>query len=68
VNAFNDLINKWGLLEIKDPNRSFSWSNNKKNPIMAKLDRVLVSVNWDNKYPLANVRMRPKGCSDDNPG
>jgi hypothetical protein len=30
VNAFNDLINKWGLLEIKDPNRSFSWSNNKK--------------------------------------
>jgi hypothetical protein len=24
VNAFNELINKWGLTEIKDPNRSFS--------------------------------------------
>jgi hypothetical protein len=34
---------------------------------MAKLDRVLVSISWDNKYPLADVRMLPKGCNDHNP-
>jgi hypothetical protein len=34
---------------------------------MAKLDRVLASVCWDSKYPLSNVRMLPKGCSDHNP-
>jgi hypothetical protein len=34
---------------------------------MAKLDRVLASVSWDSKYPLSNVRMLPKGCSDHNP-
>lgn len=34
---------------------------------MAKLDRVFASVGWDNKYPLANVRMLPKSGSDHNP-
>jgi hypothetical protein len=67
VNAFNDLINKWGLMKIKGPNRVFSWSNNKKEPILAKLDRNFVSVSRDNKYPLANVRMLPKSGIDHNP-
>jgi hypothetical protein len=34
---------------------------------LAKLDRILVSVSWDNKYPLANVRMLPKSGGDHNP-
>jgi hypothetical protein len=44
VNAFNKLINKWGLIEIRDPNRSFSWTNNQKSPIMEKLDRVTIKT------------------------
>jgi hypothetical protein len=52
---FNNWINTWGLLEIKDPNRIFSWSNNQRPPIMAKLDRILCYVDWDSKYPLAQV-------------
>jgi hypothetical protein len=57
MTTFNDWINKWGLIEIKDPSTSFTWSNNQENPIMAKLDRVLVPVEWDNKYPLTKVNM-----------
>jgi hypothetical protein len=53
MNAFNEMINKWALIELKDPNRSFSWTNNQENPILAKLDRVLISVEWDSNYPFA---------------
>jgi exonuclease III len=67
VEQFNNWINTWGLLEIKDPNRIFSWSNNQRPPIMAKLDRILCSVDWDSKYPLAQVKFLPKGVSDHNP-
>jgi hypothetical protein len=54
-------------MEIKDPSRAFTWSNNQVNPIMATLDRVLVSVHWANKYPMAKVTTLPKGVSDHNP-
>jgi hypothetical protein len=58
---FNDWINCWGLIEIKDPCRYFSWSNNQESPIMATLDRILVSTNWEVKYPLVRVNMLPRG-------
>jgi hypothetical protein len=67
MNAFNELINKWGLIEIRDPNRSFSWTNNQESPILTKLDRAMVSVDWDNKYPMAKVTMMPEGITDHNP-
>jgi hypothetical protein len=34
---------------------------------MSQLDRVFASVEWDIKYPLANLVMLPKGVSDHNP-
>jgi hypothetical protein len=34
---------------------------------MSTLDRVLASVQWDAKYPLARVKTLPKGVSDHNP-
>jgi hypothetical protein len=55
VDAFNEWINKWALIEIKDPCRTFTGTNNQECPIMAALDRVLVNVEWEAKYPLAKV-------------
>jgi endonuclease/exonuclease/phosphatase family metal-dependent hydrolase len=34
---------------------------------MAALDRILIFVDCDAKYPLARVKMLPKGASDHNP-
>jgi hypothetical protein len=34
---------------------------------MATLDRVLVSTQWEAKYPLARVTNLPRGVSDHNP-
>jgi hypothetical protein len=67
VNAFNDFINHWDMLELKDPTRLFTWSNKQETPIMAVLDRILVNVEWDSKFPLSKVKVLPKGCSDHNP-
>jgi hypothetical protein len=64
---FNDWINCWGLIETKDPCRSFSWSNNQESPILATLDRILVSTVWGVQYPLVRVNMLPRGVSDHNP-
>jgi hypothetical protein len=30
ANLFNNWINCWGLIEIKDPCKSFTWSNNQE--------------------------------------
>jgi hypothetical protein len=34
---------------------------------MATLDRILITVHWEAKYPLAKVTILPKGVSDHNP-
>jgi hypothetical protein len=65
--AFNDWINKWRLIEYSDPHRAFTCSNNQTNHIMAKLDRMLATVDWDLKYPLAGLIVLPKGVSDQEP-
>jgi hypothetical protein len=44
--------------------RVFSWSNNQRLPIMAALDRILVTTELDTKYPLAIVKMLSRGISD----
>jgi hypothetical protein len=67
TNAFNDFINRWGLLEIKDKSRNSTWSNNQECPVMATLDRILATVDWECKFPLAMVRVLPKGISDHDP-
>jgi hypothetical protein len=67
ANVFNDFIKNWGMLELKDPTRLYTWSNNQETPIMAVLDRILVNVEWNNKFPLSKVKVLPKGCSDHNP-
>jgi hypothetical protein len=67
ADRFNGWIHKWGLMDIKDPSRSFTWSNNQRCPILAVLDRTLISVELGIKYPTTKMVMLPKEASDHNP-
>jgi hypothetical protein len=67
VSQFNDWIDRWALIDIKDPSMCFTWFNDQKVPIMATLDRILMTTHWEAKYPLARISMLPKGVSDHNP-
>jgi hypothetical protein len=64
---FNNWIDRWGLIDLKDPSRLYTWTNNQVNPIMATLDRVLVSTQWEAKYLLDRVTNLPRRVSDYNP-
>jgi endonuclease/exonuclease/phosphatase family metal-dependent hydrolase len=55
------------LIELDPSNRKFTWTNNQRNPIMAKLDRIFVSTSWENAFPLVRVIDLPKEISDHNP-
>jgi hypothetical protein len=65
--CFNDWVNRWGLLELNGVNRRFTWSNNQVIPILAKLDRIFVSTDWERALTLAKVTTLAKGISDHNP-
>ena len=67
VNLFNDWINRFGLIELKCAGRLFTWSNNQSSPVMATLDRVLVSTCWDAMYPASQVMALPRLGSDHTP-
>jgi hypothetical protein len=67
TSAFNNFINCWGLIQLKDPSRSFTWSNNQVNPILEVLNRALVNVEWNSRYPLSNLKILPREISDHNP-
>lgn len=47
ADAFNDWISKWALLELNPSNKLFTWTNNQENLVMAKLDRIFVTMDWE---------------------
>ncbi|KAJ1291702.1 hypothetical protein BS78_02G335900 [Paspalum vaginatum] len=65
--GFNDLIDRWSLIDLETTNGCFTWTNNQENLIKAKLDRILVSPSWDTVFPLARVRLLDRLPSDHNP-
>jgi endonuclease/exonuclease/phosphatase family metal-dependent hydrolase len=67
VDCFNGWVNKWRLIEISPTNWKFTWSNNHKNLILAKLDRVFVTTEWEVAFPLVRVIGLAKSISDHAP-
>ena len=61
---FNNWINHWGLMELKNPTRSYTWTNNQDHPTMVVLDRVFISTNIDAQYPNINIRSAARLGSD----
>jgi hypothetical protein len=52
---FNSVIDGLNLRELKMSSRRFTWTNSMPNPTYEKLDRILVSTEWEQKFPLAKV-------------
>jgi endonuclease/exonuclease/phosphatase family metal-dependent hydrolase len=45
----------------------FTWTNNQSNPIMSNIDRVLVTTEWELKYPTCTLTSLTRIGSDHNP-
>jgi hypothetical protein len=53
---FNAIIDHLDLREIALSGRQFTWANRRTIPTFEKLDRVLASVDWEQKFPMVSVR------------
>lgn len=66
-NLFNQVIEVLDLKEIEMLGRQYTWVSHGDDPIFEKLDRVLASTEWEEKFPLCTVEARNKGQSDHTP-
>jgi hypothetical protein len=61
------VIDSFYLREIDLSGRQFTWANPMVNPTYEKLDRFLMTIEWEFKYPLVSVQALDKGVSDHTP-
>jgi len=62
ADAFNNWISDWGLLELDPSNRLYTWTNNQENVVLARIDRIFVSTEWDAAFPMARVKALERPC------
>jgi hypothetical protein len=61
---FNAVIDGLDLREIEMSGRKYTWANSRMIPTYEKLDRVLVSSEWEQKFLLATVVALSREISD----
>jgi hypothetical protein len=64
---FNVVINSFDLRETKLMGRQFTWAKSLPKPTFKKLDILLMTTEWEFKYPLVLVRALDRGISDHTP-
>jgi exonuclease III len=52
MNMFNIFIDLHQLQEIRRSGSKYTWTNKQANPVTKNLDIILVSTEWEHKYPL----------------
>lgn len=50
MEEFNEVINDWELIDSPLHGRKFTWSNKRRSPSMARLDRVCFNSDWEDKF------------------
>ena len=53
---FNVIIETLDLRELEMTGRKYTWSNYAEVPTYKKLDRILVTIDWEQKFLLASVQ------------
>lgn len=66
-NIFNAVIESLELKEIRMSGHLYTWVGPGDDPTYEKLDRVLVSTEWEDQFPLTAVESRDRNISDHTP-
>jgi len=64
---FNACIESLNLRELELSGRKFTWANSAKCPTFERLDRILVSTDWEQNFPLSTVEALTREISDHTP-
>jgi uncharacterized protein (DUF2249 family) len=60
-------VNIYELRDLPLNGGKFTWSNIQADPNLDRLDRILISKDWENLFPLSKIRNNPRILSDHNP-
>ena len=64
---FNAITKTLNLRELEMTGRKYTWANYAEVPTYEKLDRILVTTEWEQKFPLAFVQALTREISDHTP-
>ena len=64
---FNAIIHSLELKEIELSGSQFTWASRRSEPTFEKLDRILATVEWEQKFPLVSVQALTRTGSDHTP-
>jgi mannosylglycoprotein endo-beta-mannosidase len=67
MNRFREFVNAQELKEIYMHGRLFTWSSERERPTLTRIDRVLVSVDWDINNPDSMLQALSSNVSDHAP-
>ena len=62
--GFSDFISSCGLWDILLERGLFTWSNNRENVAMSRIDRFLYSDGWEDFFPTISQKRLPQILSD----
>jgi exonuclease III len=64
---FNAVIDGLNLRELQMSGRKYTWANNLANPTFEKLDQVLLTTEWEEKFLLATLQALTREVFDHTP-
>uniref|UniRef100_A0A2N9J257 Reverse transcriptase domain-containing protein n=1 Tax=Fagus sylvatica TaxID=28930 RepID=A0A2N9J257_FAGSY len=64
MHAFSDFISSCRLRDLPLEGGLFTWSNNRENEAMSRIDRFLFSEDWDGFFPMILQKRLPRILSD----
>ncbi|CAN1760061.1 hypothetical protein LINPERHAP1_LOCUS7380, partial [Linum perenne] len=67
MDAFNNFIDDFGIMDLPLNGAAFTHSNMQANAVMSKIDRALVSPDWERRFSTCLLRVLVRTCSDHAP-
>jgi hypothetical protein len=64
ADAFNEKINSLSLIELPLLDRRFTWTNNRADPTLERLDRVFINLTWAQMFPNTSLSSLTRFISD----